>query len=140
MITLVAVSRLIPMKGNYRIRKKHGQDISRGNGACLSFPVETSEPELESRAMKNKQTKTKFDSAFRAASQLIARVVCLGAIILICSSASAQNLFVSDGANGNIYEFTPNGVRTTFVSGLNGPGSRNPRQTDSAPARERRLD
>ena len=44
--------------------------------------------------MKGGQTKTKFDSAFRAASQLIARVVCLGAIILICSSAPAQNLFV----------------------------------------------
>ena len=40
--------------------------------------------------MKGGQTKTKFDSAFRAASQLIARVVCLGAIILICSSAPAQ--------------------------------------------------
>ena len=38
MITLIALSRLIPMKGNYRIRKKHGRDISRGDGACLSFP------------------------------------------------------------------------------------------------------
>src|SRR6188472_566327 len=109
------------MKGNYRIRKKHGRDISRGDGACLSFPVETNEPGLESRAMKNKRTETKFDSAFRAASQLIARVVCLGAIILICSSAPGQNLFVSsDAGGGNIYEFTPNGVRSTFASGLTG--------------------
>ena len=61
MITLIALSRLIPMKGNYRIRKKHGQDISRGDGARLSFPVETSEPELESRAMKNKQTETEIE-------------------------------------------------------------------------------
>ena len=71
--------------------------------------------------MKGGQTKTKFDSAFRAASQLIARVVCLGAIILICSSAPGQNLFVSsDAGGGNIYEFTPNGVRSTFASGLTG--------------------
>ena len=69
--------------------------------------------------MKGGQTKTKFDSAFRAASQPIARVVCLGAIILICSSAPAQNLFVSsDAGGGNIYEFTSNGVRSTFASGL----------------------
>ena len=71
--------------------------------------------------MKGGQTKTKFDAASRAASQLIARVVCLGAIILTCSSAPAQNLFMSDWDSGNIYEFTPNGVRTAFVSGLDGP-------------------
>jgi hypothetical protein len=85
------------------------------------FPERLVNPQLESRAMKNKQTKTKFDSAFRAGSQLIARVVCLGAIILICSSAPGQNLFVSsDAGGGNIYEFTPNGVRSTFASGLTG--------------------
>jgi len=50
MITLIALSRLIPMKGNYGIEKKHAQDISRGDGVGLSFRVETSEPELESRA------------------------------------------------------------------------------------------
>ena len=71
--------------------------------------------------MKGGQTKTKFDFEFRAASQLIARVVCLGAIILICSSAPGQNLFVSsDAGGGNIYEFTANGVRSTFASGLTG--------------------
>ena len=70
--------------------------------------------------MKNRQTKTKFDSAFRAASQLIARVVCLGAVILICSSAPAQNLFVSsDAGGGNIYEFTANGVRRYLRLGAN---------------------
>ena len=45
--------------------------------------------------MKGGQTKTKFDAAFRAASQLIAKVVCLGALLLISSNAPAQNLFVS---------------------------------------------
>ena len=127
MITLVAVSRLIPMKGSYRIMKKHGQDISRRDGARLSFPVETSEPELESRAMKNKLIETTFRSGLGVAGHLLSRVACLGSVILICSSASAQNLFVSDGYSGiehnlgNIYKFPPNGVPSTFASGLNGP-------------------
>jgi sugar lactone lactonase YvrE len=71
--------------------------------------------------MKNKLTKSKSKSALHVAGHLFSRVVCLGAVILICSSASAQNLFVSsDAAGGNIYEFTPNGVRSTFASGLSG--------------------
>ena len=124
MITLIALSRLIPMKGNYRIRKKHGRDISRGDGARLSFPVETSEPELESRAMKNKQTETKSRSGFGLTRHLIGGVLCLAVISLICSSASAQNLFAVDavqGNYGNIDEFTPNGVRSVFASGLTSP-------------------
>src|SRR5262245_21232004 len=49
------------------------------------------------------------------------RVICLGAVILICSSMPAQNLFVSsDSGGGNIYEFTPAGVRNTFAPGLTG--------------------
>ena len=32
---------------------------------------------------------------------------------------SAGNLFVADYGSGNIYEFTPGGVRSTFASGLN---------------------
>jgi hypothetical protein len=42
-------------------------------------------------------------------------------VMLIASSAQAQNLFVSDMNSGNIYEFAPNGTRSTFASGLNGP-------------------
>src|SRR6266581_3704481 len=71
--------------------------------------------------MKNKQTETKFKSTLRVGGHLISTVVCLGAVILICSSAPAQNLFVSDAGLGNIDEFTPAGVRTTFASGLPGP-------------------
>ena len=41
--------------------------------------------------------------------------------MLISSSAPAQNLFEADRGSGNIYEFTPGGVQTTFVSGLNAP-------------------
>ena len=124
MITLIALFRFIAMKGNYRIRKKHEQDISRGDGARLSFPVETSEPELESKAMKNKQTERKSRSGFGLTRHLISGVLCLAVISLICSSASAQNLFAVDAPGhiyGNIDEFTPNGVRSTFASGLNSP-------------------
>ena len=50
--------------------------------------------------------------------------MCLAVISLICSSASAQNLFAVDavqGRLGNIDEFTPNGVRSIFASGLTTP-------------------
>jgi DNA-binding beta-propeller fold protein YncE len=43
------------------------------------------------------------------------------ASMLIFSTAQAQNLFESDGGSGNIYEFTPNGTRSTFASGLSVP-------------------
>ncbi len=45
--------------------------------------------------MKTNLTKTKFKSIFSTVSQFFSRAACLGAVILICSSASAQNLFVS---------------------------------------------
>jgi len=32
-----------------------------------------------------------------------------------------QNLFVSDAGNNAIYQFTPDGTRSTFASGLNSP-------------------
>ena len=70
--------------------------------------------------MKKTLTETKLKSALGVGRHLITTVVCLGAVILICSSARAQNLFEADG---NIYEFTSNGVRTTFASGFTGPSS-----------------
>ena len=87
--------------------------------ARLSFPVETSEPELESSAMKKKQTETKSRSGFGLTRHLISGVLCLAVISLICARASAQNLFAVDVTS--IDEFTPNGVRSTFASGLNNP-------------------
>src|SRR5438874_2980787 len=69
--------------------------------------------------MKTRKTETKFKSAPGLVCYLFGRVLCLGAVILICSSAAAQNLFVSSG--GNIYEIDPNGVRSTFASGLGTP-------------------
>ncbi len=41
MITLIALSRLIPMKANYRIVKKN-KDISAEDGVRFSVPVVTS--------------------------------------------------------------------------------------------------
>ncbi len=75
--------------------------------------------------MKNKQTKTKLRSGISLTRHLTGGVLFLAVISLICSSASAQNLFAVDAAqgtiNGNIDEFTPNGVQSTFASGLNDP-------------------
>ena len=74
--------------------------------------------------MKTKLTETKFKSALGRAGQLFSRVVCLGAAILICSSASAQNMFVSgtDPRGGEIFKFSWDGKQSIFASGLHYPG------------------
>jgi len=83
--------------------------------------------------MKTKPTATKSESAFGRVRQLFSRVAWLGAVILICSSASAQNLFVS-GKNlptnegpgdgyGAIFRFTWDGGQSVFASGLYKPGN-----------------
>ena len=74
--------------------------------------------------MKTKLTETKFKSALGRAGQLFSRVVWLGAAILICSGASAQNMFVSgtDPQGGEIFKFSWDGKRSIFASGLNYPG------------------
>src|SRR5438477_4349609 len=73
--------------------------------------------------MKNKLTETKFKSALDLTCHLISRALCLGAVMLICTSALAENLFVSGGdANGGkISKFTWDGVQSTFASGLRQP-------------------
>jgi len=50
-------------------------------------------------------------------------MVALGAAILTCSSASAQNMFVSgrDANGGEIFKFTWDGVQSIFASGLYKP-------------------
>src|ERR1035438_2066587 len=63
--------------------------------------------------------KTKFKSTISAIRHSFFGVVCLGVVLLISSSAQAQNLFV--GSGGNILEFTPGGVESTFASGLSYP-------------------
>ena len=77
--------------------------------------------------MKNKLTKTWFNTALGIPSHLFGRAASLAAVIVICSSAPAQNLFMSDGYSGiarnlgNIYKIAPDGVPSSFASGLNGP-------------------
>src|SRR6266550_2469385 len=74
--------------------------------------------------MKRKLTETKFKSALGRAGQLFSRIVWLGAAILICSGASAQNMFVSgtDTRGGEIFKFSWDGEQSIFASGLNYPG------------------
>ena len=69
--------------------------------------------------MKNKLTETKSRSGFGLTRHLISGLLCLAVISLICARASAQNLFAVDV--DSIVEFTPNGVQSTFATGLNNP-------------------
>ena len=67
--------------------------------------------------MRNKLTERELRPSFGLTRDLISGILCLAVISLICARASAQNLFAVDPANGNIDEFTPNGVPSTFASG-----------------------
>src|SRR5215467_11321373 len=73
--------------------------------------------------MKTKLRDTNFKSAIPRVGQLFSRVACLGAVIAICSSASAQNLFVSgrDDRGGEIFKFTWDARESVFASGLYKP-------------------
>jgi sugar lactone lactonase YvrE len=44
-----------------------------------------------------------------------------GVLLLTASNAQAQNLFETSSGDGSIYEFTTNGVQSTFASGLSSP-------------------
>ena len=72
--------------------------------------------------MKTELTQAKFRSALGRAGQFFS-MLALGAAILICSSASAQNLFVSgrDSGGGEIFKFTWDGGQSIFASGLYKP-------------------
>ena len=72
--------------------------------------------------MKAKVTEAKFRSALGRVGQFFS-MVALGAAILTCSSASAQNLFVSgrDAGGGEIFQFTWDGAQSIFASGLYKP-------------------
>jgi sugar lactone lactonase YvrE len=73
--------------------------------------------------MKTQLTETKFKFALRRAGQLFSRVAWLGAAMLICSGASAQNMFVSGtDPHGEIFKFSWDGKRSIFASGLHYPG------------------
>ena len=74
--------------------------------------------------MKTKLTKLNWQRAFKRAGNFISMAT-LGAAILICSSASAQNLFVSgrDANGGEIFKFTWDGRQSIYVSGLYQPSA-----------------
>ena len=59
--------------------------------------------------------KTIFKSLFSSAGLVLGTAVCANAIVM---PPPAQNLFAADFYNGNIYEITPGGTPSTFVSGL----------------------
>jgi sugar lactone lactonase YvrE len=79
--------------------------------------------------MKTRLTETQFKSPVGTGDQLLSRAACLGAIILMCSTAWAQNLFVSgSGAGGGdwwgsgaVFEFTWDGKQSIFAFGLTSP-------------------
>src|ERR1017187_3846174 len=58
--------------------------------------------------------KTKCKSSLCIVCPLFGGVICAGAVMLIASSAHAQNLFVSRGTD--IYEFTPGGAYSVFAT------------------------
>jgi sugar lactone lactonase YvrE len=84
---------------------------------------QTNKKQNRGTIMKTKPTETKFKCAPGSARQLFSRIACLGAAILICSSAWAQNLFVSgsDTRGGEVFRFTWDGGQSIFASGLTDP-------------------
>ena len=71
--------------------------------------------------MKNKQTETEIEIYLWSRTSFNKRgTVFSGYQSNLRARVGAESVCV-DGcqANGNIYEFTPNGVRSTFASGLN---------------------
>ena len=65
--------------------------------------------------------RAQFNSFHRAVRRVFGAVVCAGAVLLMAASAPAQNLFATDFEGGHVYEVTPDGVQTTFASGLVNP-------------------
>jgi sugar lactone lactonase YvrE len=56
-------------------------------------------------------------------SYLLATIASVATVLLpICAFAAPQILFESDFQSGTIFKFTPDGTKTTFASGLSGPG------------------
>ncbi len=51
----------------------------------------------------------------------IVGAACAGAVMLMTSGASAQNLLVANYTTGDIYEYTPGGTQSTFASGMANP-------------------
>lgn len=61
---------------------------------------------------------TKFKSNHQLVCHPLGGAVCAGLVLLIASSAPAQNLFVSEYYANSIREITPSGEKSTFGTGL----------------------
>ena len=68
--------------------------------------------------MKTTVTETKSSFSLGLTGRLVGRLAWLGAAILICSGASAQNMFVSgkDARGGEIFKFSWDGKQSVFAS------------------------
>jgi hypothetical protein len=68
--------------------------------------------------------KTQKRAFTRFTHHFFVELICAGAVLLFACNAQAQNLFVGNGGSGgSIYEFTPGGVQSTFVSGAGLPNA-----------------
>ena len=68
--------------------------------------------------MKNKLTETKLKPSIGLTRHLISGVLCFAVISLICSSASAQNLFVRDSDVVGVAAPSMNSLRTECEASL----------------------
>src|SRR3954470_15296691 len=73
--------------------------------------------------MRNQLTKTRFNAVLGIACHLFGRAASLGAIMLICHSATAQDLYVSarDDNGGKVLRFSWDGLQSTFALALSDP-------------------
>lgn len=69
---------------------------------------------------KGIKMKTKYVSTIHGLCHLCGGTICAGAVLMMATSASAQNLFTGDYGS-HIYEFTPSGVQSTYASGMDYP-------------------
>ena len=69
--------------------------------------------------MKTRLAEDKFKSDLGIVGRLFSRITCLGTVILVCTSAFAQNLFVSgtDANGGEIFKFTWDAKQSIFAFG-----------------------
>jgi NHL repeat len=72
--------------------------------------------EIPSSPPKSKSVN--FKSVIYAAFQLFGGWVCAGTLLLFPSNMQAQNLFVANEDANSITEITPDGVQSTFASGV----------------------
>ena len=73
--------------------------------------------------MKDNLTKTRFNASLGIACHLFGRAASLGAVILICHSAAAQDLYVSaqDDSGGKVLRYTWDGMQSVFAEELSDP-------------------